>query len=231
MAIAIGSNSSSFTKSASGVTSLTFAYDCGSASNRYLVVFVGDVSGDSVTGVTYNGVSMTQLGKANRGPSDTTTLEGYIYGLHAPATGSNNVVITRSSTTNWIEGGAILLTDAKQETAASAGTFFSGDATGGSKNKDITTVEANTAVVGFIANDNGATAMSTGGTSLFIGDAGGFGDAFRVFQSSTFPVAAIGAYNVAWTQNSAGSWWFMAVSIAPAPAAATSFPDLRLAFI
>lgn len=221
MAVAIGSNSSVFTKSASGVTSLTFAYDCGSGSNRYLVVFVGDISGDSVTGVTYNGVAMTQIGKAARGPSNGSTLEGYIYGLHAPATGSNDIVITRTSTTNWIEGGAILLTGAKQQTAVSASIFFPGDSTGASKNKDITTAEADTAVVGFIANDNGATAMSTGGTSLFIGAAAGFGDAFRVFQSSTFPVAAIGAYNVAWTQNSTGSWWFMAVSIAPASAAAS----------
>lgn len=231
MAVAIGSNSSVFTRSSSGVTSLTFAYDCGSGSNRYLLVFVGDISGDSVTGVTYNGVAMTQLGKAARGPSNPTTLEGYIYGLHAPATGSNNVVITRTNSGSWIEGGAILLTGAKQQTAISASIFFQGDTTGGSKNKDITTAEADTAVVGFICNDNGATSMGTGGTSLFIGAATGFDNAFRVFQSSTFPVAAVGAYNVAWTQNNTGAWWFMAVSVAPAPVVAVSYPDLRLAFI
>jgi hypothetical protein len=71
--------------------SLTHAHVC-TGSNLVLIVnFVGDniPGNDDITGVTYNGVSMTLIDKV-------TTLSdryNYVYILVGPSTGSNNVVI------------------------------------------------------------------------------------------------------------------------------------------
>jgi hypothetical protein len=66
---------------------LTFSHTC-TWSNRILFVgfFAGNI--DSASSVTYNWVSMTQIGKAL---SDRYT---YLYYLINPASGANNVVIT-----------------------------------------------------------------------------------------------------------------------------------------
>lgn len=76
-------------------TSLTFAHTC-SGGNRFLTVAVSNNTADNtdyITGVTYGGVSMTQI-NSFRSPGQG----GHeLYGLIAPATGSNNVVISASS--------------------------------------------------------------------------------------------------------------------------------------
>lgn len=72
-------------------TTLTFAHTC-TGSELLLWVMVQTTS-DSVTGVTYNGVGMTQ---ATKNTSGTGTGVIYIYYLAGPSTGSNNVEITTS---------------------------------------------------------------------------------------------------------------------------------------
>jgi hypothetical protein len=63
-----------------------------SGSNTYLMVWItGDVTSDLITGVTYNGTSMTQLAKDH-----TAVRWGYLYGLVNPTTGANNLVISAS---------------------------------------------------------------------------------------------------------------------------------------
>ncbi len=69
----------------------TFAHTC-SGSNRLLVVFVMCASSRTVNSVTYGGVAMTFKTKTS-GPSQNI----HIYHLVAPATGSNNVVVTIDS--------------------------------------------------------------------------------------------------------------------------------------
>jgi hypothetical protein len=93
-----------------GVTSKTFAHTCTGA-NLVLLVCVATESGDTVTGVTYNGVAMTQLVKKERSPGDGQWV--YWYRLVAPATGANNVVVSFSGATNTV-GGAVSYTGAKQ---------------------------------------------------------------------------------------------------------------------
>jgi len=80
-----------------GATSLTFSHTTGSGSNRILLVgFLsnGTNGGDAFTGVTYNGVAMTRLLRSQHG---TDGYGCYVYGLLAPATGANDVVISASS--------------------------------------------------------------------------------------------------------------------------------------
>lgn len=70
----------------------TAAYAVGASANYLIVAVLGDATSDLVTGVTYNGTSMSQLSKLN-----TTIGWIYVYGLAAPTTGSHNVVVSASA--------------------------------------------------------------------------------------------------------------------------------------
>ena len=75
-------------------TSLTYSYTVGTNSNRLLLVnVVGDPSADDISSVTYAGAPMTLIKKVQT-PSDRWH---YLYYLLAPASGTNNVVITAAS--------------------------------------------------------------------------------------------------------------------------------------
>jgi len=91
MAIATDAAAKSFTNSGS---SLTYSHTC-TGSNLYLLVGVWVGGGNTISGVTYNGVAMTQLGTANA----SNSRKPYLFGLANPATGANNVVVSASGTT------------------------------------------------------------------------------------------------------------------------------------
>lgn len=85
---------------AGSVTSYTFAYTCGSGSNRLLVVglAIQPEGADLVTGVTYSGVAMTLARKQICPPADPTAdSDCYLYYLLNPASGTHDVVVTLSS--------------------------------------------------------------------------------------------------------------------------------------
>ncbi len=98
--MAIAFNAAADLGNNSGLTnSLTVSYTCSSGSDRLLIVhFDGDIAAgaDDITGVTYAGVSMTQLGKVVGGLSQARNV--YTYYLLGPATGANNVVISCTAT-------------------------------------------------------------------------------------------------------------------------------------
>lgn len=94
MAIAFDQKSAN---SATG-TSVTISHTC-TGSNLILMSFVFSTSGDDVSGVTYNGVAMTQAVKAANSYAGGY---GYIYYLVGPATGANNVVASRSTSTGTL---------------------------------------------------------------------------------------------------------------------------------
>ena len=73
------------------VTTMTVAHTC-SGANRLLVVNAG--TSGTVTGVTYNGVAMTQV---NTSSTDTSSNSCSAWILIAPALWTNNVVITTSA--------------------------------------------------------------------------------------------------------------------------------------
>lgn len=76
---------------ASGATSLTYAHTCG-GSDRGLFVPVCVNDNRTITSVTYNGVSMTAV--------ETGSVSYRLYGIIAPATGTNNVGIAVSASGN-----------------------------------------------------------------------------------------------------------------------------------
>lgn len=74
----------------------TIAFTCTGA-NRFLVVNVLGDTTDTTTGVTYAGVSMTLVTKV--APSGSNTNWNYIFILIAPASGTNNVIVTTTNQT------------------------------------------------------------------------------------------------------------------------------------
>jgi hypothetical protein len=73
------------------VSSLTYSHTTSTASNRGLLVSSSiETTGTSVTGTTYNAVSMASEGSVNGGGVANV----YLHSLIAPATGANNVVVT-----------------------------------------------------------------------------------------------------------------------------------------
>ena len=84
----------------SGNTSITFSHnstDLQTGSNRVLVVSVSIRDGATwtVTGVTYGGVALTQLGVI----ATVAAYKHYLWRLVAPAAGANDVVVSVSNST------------------------------------------------------------------------------------------------------------------------------------
>jgi hypothetical protein len=73
-------------------TSRTFSHTCTGSDRILFVQAIINTNSDIVTGVTYNGVSMTQV--ATVSPNANRRI--YLYYLIGPNTGANNVVITTS---------------------------------------------------------------------------------------------------------------------------------------
>ena len=89
-------------------TTLTYSHTC-TGSNRILFVSAGTIGSlVNVTGITYNGVALTNIGFQTTGALVTT-----LWYLVAPATGANNIVITLLSS-NPVTGQSSSFTGASQ---------------------------------------------------------------------------------------------------------------------
>lgn len=157
--------------SATTGTSLTFSHTC-TGSDRILFVMGHDQSGASslVTGVTYNGVAMTQIGSGVRVPGDRYLTMWY---LIAPATGANNVVVSASGSTG-LRFSAISYTGAKQSGQPDANTTNTGSSVS-SITTTVTTVANNCWMLMFSKDSDGTGTYttSTGGQMRLASDAGG----------------------------------------------------------
>lgn len=90
--MAIAFNTSADFVFPSNVTSDTHAFTCSSGSQRYLQLGLVQGQGsntDNITNIAYAGANMSRLSTLAIGASRI-----YLYGLIAPATGTNNIVIT-----------------------------------------------------------------------------------------------------------------------------------------
>lgn len=142
----------------SATSSLTFSHTC-SGTDRILFVATCANTGSTTTGVTYGGVSMTQVGSVTDiGPTE------YLWYLVNPASGANNVVVTNSGSVTT--GSAISFTGASQ-TGQPDATYTGTSTTTSSFSSSITTVADNCFVVCTSRTGNGFTL--TGGTNTTIG--------------------------------------------------------------
>ena len=89
MALTIGNTTNSITTPV--ISTVTFSHNNGGVHNNYLFLLVCTDLSATYSGVTYNGVSMTQIDTR----TTTSTVERWaIYRLASPATGANNIVVT-----------------------------------------------------------------------------------------------------------------------------------------
>lgn len=201
-------------------TSDSFAFTCSSGSDRYLQVCVAQGQGsnaDVITGITYNGVAMTRLATLAQAGGNNRV---YVYGLVAPATGANNIVLARNADAQ--SGGWLFAEDftGVDQTAVPSNTNNAG-ATGAAGVTNTITVAGGTSWVGGIGSNNYAQiVIDSGGT----------------IRSNTQNVArcnfdtngtvAAGSFSTVWSASGTGEWNTISVEIkAVAAAAAAGRPN------
>ena len=140
----------------------SFNHTCSSGSNRLLLVGVSQFGGDTVTGITYNGVAMTQLVKTTAAWGGPT---GYIYGLLNPASGTNAVAVSWTGGNDFTRCSAGSYTGVKQ-TGLPDATAHNENATAAQTSiaATITTVADNSWVGVYSLAQNGTFSSLTNGT-------------------------------------------------------------------
>lgn len=198
MAIAFDAASEGNTGSGS---SLTVSHTC-TGSDRILWVAGFTTGNDTVTGVTYNSVAMTQAVKFTTSSSQTA----YLYYLVAPATGANNIVLSDSGTNNLTIVG-MSFTGASQTGVPDATASAGGDSTLATTN--LTTVADNSFGVYCCRFNTGTISAGTGMTIA--------GGSSIPAQGGYTTVAKTPAGTQTMSQNSSAStiWGIVAASFAP----------------
>lgn len=159
--------------------------------NTCLTVLFG-TSGGTVTGVTYNGVSMTQ--RSSELTNGAGPHRAYTYSLVAPASGSNTVAIT-GGTVIWVV--AASWTGVHQTTAIGGISSTNGTASNISAPGISGCVSGDAKIAVFVTADDGETISASSGT--FIGPGGSSGKAAAARNSGT---GGIGVSTV----NQTGDW-------------------------
>lgn len=202
MAIAVDSTS---TGTNTAGTTVTVAHTC-SGSDRVLIVVASAQDGVSTPSATYNGVSMTLVTSING-----SQMSSFMFALVAPATGANNIVVTKGSGDEYGVM-AVSFTGAGGYSAFSSANNNSGTAsdttntatggngyvvTGGAKNID-TTVTYTGSGTGF-ANFASASQRYMGAYSSFAGGA----DVTETwtFTSAKWALTGIEVYELASTSR------------------------------
>ncbi len=197
-------------------TSLTFSHTC-SGVNRLLIVGIDTTTVDDITSVTYAGVAMTLACKVQGGAANNDVWN-YLYYLVAPATGANNIVISKSSST-IIVAASVSYTGVKQTGQPDATqTKFAGVA--GSETITITTVADNSWVVIWGRTQNSITAGTNvtarvgTGTTILLGDSNGV-------------VHPAGSFGQTLTDAGATSWGLLQMSFSPATSTGLTISKIK----
>jgi len=108
-----------------GAGSLTWSHTVGAGNDRILIVGVSirNAGGQTVTGVTYNGLALTLIGSAN----NAGNVAAYMYYRLAPPTGTYSIIVTLSASAAFVAG-AVSLFNVDQTTPF--GTFASATGSG-----------------------------------------------------------------------------------------------------
>lgn len=144
------------TGSGLGANSITYSHTCTTGARLYVGVY--SQSGDNVTGVTYNGVSLTQIMKRN---ASNSTGSYYWYFISNPASGANNVVVSRSVTTDDFAALSVSYTGSQTSNTPNA-TAESDINTASSLSLGITTTVDNCWSIAFFRADNAGISAGTG---------------------------------------------------------------------
>lgn len=190
-------------------TSLTYSHTC-TGSNLILFVGVrGTSTNGSITGVTYNGVAMTEVARVLETGGN---IYNYLFYLIAPATGTNNVVVS-SNSNSLITAVSASFTGAKQSSQPDA----SGTNSGASPlTTSLTSVADNCWGIMLAQDNNGSLTAGTGATKIVQ-------DTFNAMALLTYssnPITPAGNFSMEVT--SSNTYATIIVSISPFVDAATS---------
>lgn len=195
----------------------TKAHTC-TGSNLALYVLIAERFNTAVTGVTYAGVALTRIQQLNDGNVETTN----IYRLVAPATGTNNVVISQSASHDLCYT-IVSLTGVDQSTPE--GTIVSGvgNSTAPTHTASAATDDLVIDLVAWYKSGTQTATVGSGQTERSNQSLGTIGGAV-----STEPGAA--SVVMDWTLSGATNWNHAAVPVKAAAAAppATGPRDLLL---
>lgn len=191
----------------------SWSHTC-TGSNRYLTVGISmlSVAGSSVLSITYNSVVLSLI-KAQSSAAGAVRSE--LWGLVAPATGSNTIAVTLSTGLDSI-GGADSYTSVEQTTpyeaanSATATNVGAADAT-----VDVITVADNNWVIDNVATDDTAITVGAGQTSRN-NVTGTLGSGA---MSTEGPKTPAGTVTMSWTNVDAlKTWAIVAAGLRPVAA-------------
>lgn len=192
--------------------SLTFAHTC-TGSNLFLVVSVFD-SNDTVSGVTYAGVSMTKAW------TSTGLGESFWY-LIGPASGANNVVVTKSAGTASLGAVAASYAGCNQTAIDSKGSNTANQTTS-PQTVNTTVVASNCWTIGYSSYNNGlgGTATTVDKTRRITQDWTGSGNAVGVLIADSNATVGTGAQGITYTRTgTVQNYQSNTLSISPSVAA------------
>lgn len=159
MALAIDTSSSA---QGNNVSSLSWSHTCtGSDLGLVVGVSIGAGTLPTISGVTYNGVSLTEVPNS---PQTNGTNRCALFYLPAPASGANTVIVTLSAAASDVTAGATSFTGAHQTTLVGTSVGNTATATSISTNVSSATDEIVIDVVAHNYYTGGAISAGAGQT-------------------------------------------------------------------
>lgn len=206
--MAIAFDSGTGTNSGSDVSPFTLAFTNTAGDILFVAVWLNDAT-QTISGVTYNAVSMTQI--------DTISLSGigisYLFMLVTPATGNHNIVVTHTGTPNLVINVASYSGSKQSGQPDAHQTNTSASQT--STAVPLTTVADNCWIVCCCYDDN--LNILSAGTNAFQRESGGASNEFKLFDTNGAQTPA-GAKTMTITRASASVLKSLICSFAPAAA-------------
>lgn len=201
---------------ANSQSSLTFAHPVASQSNGLLIVSVSHVTSDSISSVTYAGVAMTLVDSASNGSGGTGRVLS-MYRLIAPATGSNNVVVTLAAASIFaVSAQSFYGVDQTTPLGTAAKTNGSGTSASVSPGSAVGDVVVDGLSVRHSLSDPSATASQTVDELLVA--------ATNVYLGAAHKAGASPSTTMSWSWTTADNYALVAVALKPFTGAQTISP-------
>ncbi len=204
------------------LTSVTFSHTLGSLTNGVIVVSASHVSGGgatNLTGITYNGVSMSRVDGYDVANNVTCSTTIYILATDGVvAAGAHNVIVTFDGNTDCVAG-SLSFSGVDQATPVSVSHFGNSHGTSAQSTWSTTiTSLSGEMVVGCLSLITGSAPVADGSiTEKWNGAAPNFGTG-----AGGYKAASGTSETMQWTGNAIGSWSVTAASLKVASAGASA---------